>query len=227
MSDLQESVASTLERQKDIKDSIISSVKPIIEETILKTVTPLIERSVSENLKTIKDDVTQISKTIATTNVPINPVDYHNTVNCVRINGIFEDRNKSFSENTMDTSAKLEELFAVLNVRAEVSSVKRLGKFDPARVRPRTVMVEFKSPCDARKVLARSIEKSDILHKENIFVQPALTREDARTENAILKRRLELINQGVDPKVLKIRNLQLFNDGILEPIVSDDSKPQQ
>ena len=136
LSDLQESVTSILERQKDIKDSIISSVKPIIEETLLKTITPLIERSVSENLNAKKDDVTQISKTTATTNVPIKPVDYHNTVNCVRINGIFEDCNKSFSENTMDTSARLEGLFAVLNVKAEVSSVKRLGKFHPARVRP-------------------------------------------------------------------------------------------
>ena len=87
----------------------------------------------------------------------------------------------------MDTKAKLEELFAVLKVKAEVSSVKRLKKFDPARVRPRTAMVEFKSPWYARKVLARSIEKRDILHKEEIFVQPALTREGARTENAIPK----------------------------------------
>ena len=79
--------------------------------------------------------------------------------------------------------------------------MKRLGKFDPARVRPRTAMVEYKSPWDARKVSARSIEKRDILHEEKIFVKPALTREDARTENAILKRRCELINQGVDPKV--------------------------
>ena len=46
LSDFQESVASIFESQKDIKDSIISSVKPIKEETILKTVTPLIERSV-------------------------------------------------------------------------------------------------------------------------------------------------------------------------------------
>ena len=73
----------------------------------------------------------------------------------------------------MDTSAKLE-LFAVLNVEAELSSVKRLGKFDPARVRPRTAMVEFKSPWDARKVLVRSIEKRDILHK--IFSSNQLSR---------------------------------------------------
>ena len=46
-----------------------------------------------------------------------------------------------------------------------------------------------------------------------MFILPALSKEDAIKENLCLKKRREIIEEYVPREKLKIRNLELFNDG--------------
>ena len=62
-------------------------------------------------------------------------------------------------------------------------------------------------------VLAKSFEKRDELRDEEIYLLPALSKEDARKENICLKRRRELLNEGNPKEKIKIRNFELFNNG--------------
>ena len=43
---------------------------------------------------------------------------------------------------------------------------------------------------------------------------PALSRDDALKENQMLKKRRELLHGGVLKEKLKIRNLELYNNGV-------------
>ena len=43
---------------------------------------------------------------------------------------------------------------------------------------------------------------------------PALTRDDALKDNKMLKKRRELLDGGVPREKLKIRNLEIYNDGL-------------
>ena len=62
-------------------------------------------------------------------------------------------------------------------------------------------------------MLAKSFEKRDELRDEEIYLLPALSKEDARKENICLKRRTELLNEGNPKEKIKIRNFELFNNG--------------
>ena len=75
-----------------------------------------------------------------------------------------------------------------------------------------------------RLALAKSIEHREELAKRNIYLQPALSKEDALKENLILKKRRELLTEGVPRDTLKIRNLELFNDGAKVEIASVETK---
>ena len=67
---------------------------------------------------------------------------------------------------------------------------------------------------EARLVLAKSLEKRTQLSERKVFLSPALTKEVAAKENQILKKRRELITEGVPKEKLRIRNLELFNDNV-------------
>ena len=102
--------------------------------------------------------------------------------------------------------------------------MRRLGKFDKDRKKSRTVLVTFNTEHEARLVLAKSFEKRTELKDENIFLMPMLSREDALKENLCLKKRRELINNGISPDKLKIRNFELFNDGKKVLLIDENEK---
>ena len=75
-------------------------------------------------------------------------------------------------------------------------------------------------------MLAKSFEKRDELRDEEIYLLPALTKEDARKENLCIKRRRELLEEGVPQEKIKTRNFELFNDGkkdMIEAEQADDA----
>ena len=72
-------------------------------------------------------------------------------------------------------------------------------------------------------LLATARRKRDELSKANLYLLPALSREDAIRENQILKKRRELINNGVEREKLSVRNLELFLDGEKVEVSSTDS----
>ena len=50
-------------------------------------------------------------------------------------------------------------------------------------------------------------------NKFTVYISRSLTPQERNTENAILKKRRELISNGCDPSHLRIKNLELYQDG--------------
>ena len=73
-------------------------------------------------------------------------------------------------------------------------------------------------------MLAKSYGKRTELKDENMFPMPMLSREDALKENPCLKKRRELINNGITPEKLKIRNFELFDDGKKVVLIDENEK---
>ena len=68
---------------------------------------------------------------------------------------------------------------------------------------------------ETRITLAKSQEFRNGLVEKNIYMRPALSRDDALKENQMLKKRRELLDGAAVPKKkLKIRNLEIYNDGV-------------
>ena len=101
-----------------------------------------------------------------------------------RIQGIPEDHNKTKSENLVPTTDEVHEILSEIGVRPEVKELKRLGEFKRERKKPRTLLVTFANEHEARLALAKSIEHREELAKRNIYLLPALSKEDALKENA-------------------------------------------
>ena len=118
------------------------------------------------------------------------------------------------SENILLTNEKLKDVFNTLGVTSLIVNVKRLGKFDNSRSKPRTIIVEVSNECEKRAIFAKSIEKRTELKNKNVYILPALTREEAFKENACLNKRRELIETGVARSALKIKNFELYQDDV-------------
>ena len=141
-----------------------------------------------------------------------------------RLQGIPEDQNKTKAENLGPTTDEVNEILSEIGVRPEVKEVKRLGEFKRERKKPRTLLVTVANEHEARLALAKIIEHRKELAKRNIYLLPALSKEDALKENLILKKKRELLTEGVPRDKLKIRNLELFNDGAKVEIASVETK---
>ena len=109
-------------------------------------------------------------------------------------------------------------ILKTIGVEAEIFNLRRLGKFQKERPKPRAVLVTLPSATAVNLVMAKSLERRPELKDMNVFVSRALSIEDSRKENISLKRRKELIEQGVERDKLKIRNFTLYNDGTEVPL---------
>ena len=143
---------------------------------------------------------------------------HHNINKSFRIQGIREDPEKPKCKNFVPTTEKVHEVLNKLGVRPQIEKIKRLGKFSKERIKSRTFVITLSKEHEARLVLAKSFEKRDELRDEEIYLLPALSKEDARKENICLKRRTELLNEGNPKEKIKIRIFELFNKGKKEMI---------
>ena len=122
---------------------------------------------------------------------------HHNINKNFRIQGIGEDPEKSKGENFVPTTEKVHEVLNKLGVKPQIEEIKRLGKFSKEPFKSRTLLITLSTEHEARLVLAKSFEKGDELQNEEIYLLPALSKEDARKENLCLKRRREFLDGGV------------------------------
>ena len=130
----------------------------------------------------------------------------YNINKCIRIQGITE------RENLVQTNNELNNLLKPIGANANVTGIQRLRKFRMIEKKPRAVLITLASEHETRITLAKSREFRNILVGRNIYMLPALTRDDALKENQMLKKRRELLNGGVPKEKLKIRNLEFYND---------------
>ena len=96
-----------------------------------------------------------------------------------RIQGIPENHNKTKAENLVPTTDEVNEKLSEIGVRPEVKELKRLGEFKRDRKKRRTQLVTVANEHEARLALAKSIEHREELAKKNIYLLPALSKEDA------------------------------------------------
>ena len=130
-----------------------------------------------------------------------------------RIQGIAEDPDKTIDQDLVPTTGKVKNILQSFNVNTEITSRKRLGKFDKTRIKPRTLLVTVRNEYDKKLIMAKSVENREVLTEESIYFLPALSKADVIKENQVLKKRRELLDEGVPREKLKIRNFELFNDG--------------
>ena len=148
----------------------------------------------------------------------------HNISSSLRIHGIPEDLNGKKYENLVPNTEKVNEILTKISVDTKVQELRRHGKYDKDRKKSRTVLVTFNTEHEARLVLAKSYKKRTELKDENFFLMPMLSREDALKENLCLKKRIELINNGIPPDKLKIRKFELYNDGKKVVLIDENEK---
>ena len=200
------------------QDSIVHAIKPVFDESI----------------KSIKREPESAPPTVGA-----RKIESHNISNCIRIQGIQEDVNLSKTKNDKKTKTEVGNLLNELGVNAKIVHLRRLGSFEKfkeksesislnieshatsEKVAPRVVMVEIKNNWDVSLILARAGTAWDTLAKRNILIRKALTREELAKENACLKKRRELIAQGVSRQKLKIKNYQLFNGDDLVALIEN------
>jgi len=93
----------------------------------------------------------------------------------------------------------------------KITDCYRLGKFNKDRKRPRSLLLTFSSVWDRNMVLQSA--KSLSSFKDKIFLSPALSPAELEVEKKILRKRWQLLNEGVEKKNIKIRSLKLLVDG--------------
>ena len=131
--------------------------------------------------------------------------------------GLPEDLTKNKEENALLANEKLKEVITEIGVDVKIERPQRLGKFDKERQTPRNVIVTLNNDWDVRIVLAKTAENRKRMKEMGTHNLHALSAEDAKRENMCLKKRRELLNNGITPTQLKIRNFELFKDGFLSP----------
>ena len=178
--------------------NLISKSCDKIEQNYAKVTAKTLEKAASvvtsSNSKTMKSEDLNISTSF-------------------RIQGIAEDPEKTVDENLVPTTEKVKNILQSFNVNTEITPMKRLGKFDKTRIKPRTNLVTVRNEYDKKLIMAKSVENREVLTEESIYFLPALSKADVIKENQVLKNRRELLDEGVPREKLKIRNFELFNDG--------------
>ena len=61
--------------------------------------------------------------------------------------------------------------------------------------------------------MAKRVENREVLTEESIYFLPALSKADVIKEKQVLKKRRELLDEGVPREKLKICNFEIFKDG--------------
>ena len=133
----------------------------------------------------------------------------------LRISGIKENsENTNYIERQKSDLVYINKILKHLNKEnCKVTDCFRLGKFDHANTRPRTVLVTFSSVWDRNMILQSAKLLSSFSDK--IYISPALCPSDMQIERNILKKRWQLLQNGHERKDIKVNNLKLYMKGKL------------
>ena len=128
----------------------------------------------------------------------------------VRISGIEETPDNTASKQIIEDQVQIEEVLEKIDCSFPIKGVRRMGRYYPGR--KRKVLITFQSPWEARLVIAKAIE-NNLFQEHKVLITPGLSKEDALREKTLLQKRYEMIQNGTDPKTLKIRILKLYQNG--------------
>ena len=124
----------------------------------------------------------------------------------IRIRGIPESTEKEARVRHEHDLAEVQKLLTHMEVNAIIGDVIRLGRYEENKTR--TILLKVPNAYQRRMVLlsARKLKT----FSQPIFLSKQLTKEEADLKNLALVRRRELINEGTDPKNLRVRDATLF-----------------
>ena len=123
----------------------------------------------------------------------------------IRIRNLPEQRGTMIEQLESDKT-EIECILAHLNINAQVTDARRIGKLNKERTRP--LMFDVASTWDKRLILA-SAAKLKTFNKQ-IFLSREPNAEELLSERQALKKRYDMIQAGKDSKTLRIRNFKLF-----------------
>ena len=203
-------------------DSCTNPVKVLLDNgDSNKEITKVVE-SISELKNEIVDIKAKLNYVSRENEPKIEPPrDSTSLSNEIRISGIPElqkiDNNQRSIKPSGDeiVSYECKQIETVLKQLDEPSScitnIRRLGRFDNTKKRPRTILLTVDNAWTARKILARAPMLKDFqLDGNAIFISKSLSIVDQEKERKLLLKRRELIESGHDRKNIKIRNQTLL-----------------
>ena len=97
-----------------------------------------------------------------------------------------------------------------------IKDFHRLGRYKEKQDRPRPILVKFLSALDANAILSNRSNVSS-----PIVIKPDMSKEERDTESILLSERWKLLQSGIDRKLIKIRNKQIFVNNQLHGSVHD------
>ena len=110
----------------------------------------------------------------------------HKINKCIRIQEIPEDPNKTKGDNLVPTNNEDNDLFDSIGANSNVTEIQRLGKLRNDRKKPRALLVTLANEHEGRITHAKSREIRNNSAERNVYILPALTRDDALKENQML-----------------------------------------
>ena len=208
------------------RDAILSDIITSRENSKMNQLLATVEKSVTEigqRVKSNTEEITQrqteiISKVSAVHPRPEINANTNNQYDethqySLRIDGVSEltgpEDEKPTVLNLLEADRRaVNDIFNQLTEDPGIMDIKRLGRFDKDRQRPRTILVTLKNIWDVRKIVAKS--SSIRSYDKKVYISKALSKSEIEIENSLLKKRRELINSGVEAKDLYIKGLKLF-----------------
>ena len=167
------------------------------QESVLKTEVVEIKDSVKSKHADLEQHINDKDKTT-----------YSTVSQQIRFDGIAGV--EGAREATTSENKQVNSICSRRSVQPTITNMKRLGKFNAQRKRPRTILVTFSNAWDARLLLAKAHLLKDL---DEAVISKALSTQEIEIENKILKKRHELIESGIDHTELKIRSLKLHHKG--------------
>ena len=143
----------------------------------------------------------------------------HNTSQSFRMQGVAEDR-KIKAMNWLPATQKVNERLNLIGEKPNIVELKRLGKFDE---KSKTAELAYSLLKWTRSAfdIGEGQEKTGSLVWNGHISPSSVIKDNAINENLILKKRRDLLNEGVAREKLNIRNFELFNDRVEVDIISE------
>ena len=127
----------------------------------------------------------------------------------VRIRGVPENTTGTPDERFQAEIKALEKILVFLNIDdKKLSKIQRIGRNDPDRTTPRTLIVNMENMLSKELVIKSAFRLKD--YEQAVFISRELSTSDTKLENDFLRKRRFLIeDKQIDRKNIRIRNLKL------------------
>ena len=164
-------------------DDIKETVNEVVKEKLANCskMNEQLKKFVSEGVKEVyTENPCALEKRSFTRSAPDQVI-----LNQIRINGIPEAKANSTEELLNAEHNQVDNLIHFLGEQTNVQNIRRLGKQNPNRKQPRTMLVTVSSPWEVRKLLAKGRKLVD--YDFPVFLSRALNQDSSREINATQK----------------------------------------